>query len=99
MTHPVGASEGPHVCPTCSGKGRSFAFINTGPDSRSHRSGYVSCHTCKGECVISAERFEAIERGHQLRQERVNRGESLHEAATKLGMTPAGLSAIETGRA
>lgn len=87
------------TCPHCDGKGWVYAFLNNGPDYRTHTSGFVQCLTCQGMSAITTEHAERIETGERMRRERVERGESLNEAARRLGITPAQLSARERGRA
>lgn len=87
------------TCPHCDGKRQVYAFLNNGPDYRTHTSGYVQCSTCQGMGAITTERAKRILTGAHMRRERIERGESLNEAAKRLGISPAQLSARERGRA
>lgn len=88
------------VCPTCRGDRQVMAFVD-GRDKngkRWGRNGMVDCMTCEGTGSIPVERARWMEEGRTHRQARVDRRESLHEAAQRLGITPAQVSAMETGR-
>lgn len=86
-------------CPHCDGNGGHNAFINRGLDISTHSLEWVRCRTCDGEGKVSGDRAALIARGRALRDERVARQETILEASRRLGMGPAELSAIETGRA
>jgi DnaJ-class molecular chaperone len=86
------------TCPTCKGKRTNIAHINTGIDSQRHRWSEIPCFTCNGAGNISDEHATRITKGAEMRQARVARKESLYEAAARMGMTAARLSAIEHGR-
>lgn len=88
-----------HECPACGGQGSLQAFLNRGPDIRKHSLETITCETCKGEGRISDSRMAAIRHGASLRAERIARGLTLLEAAEEAGISPAELSAIESGRA
>lgn len=85
-------------CPACKGAKEVFAFINTGDDHRKHRQDMVPRGTCGGVGKITTLRAYWIDKGQQMREERMARGETLKSAAERLAMTPAQLSAIEGGR-
>lgn len=85
-------------CPHCKGEGGTDAFINRGPDIRTHSFGWVTCATCDGAGTISGAAAQRVERGELLRKARVLRRESLMEASRRLGISPADLSAVEHGR-
>ena len=87
------------TCPHCDGKRQVYAFLNHGPDYRTHTSGYVQCSTCQGMGAITTEHAERIKTGKRVQAERIERGESLNDAARRLGISPAELSARERGRA
>ncbi len=85
-----------NLCPTCKGEKRPLAHVNPGP-GRPHRWERLPCPTCKGAGEVDDEHLARIENGRQMRAERLARLEGLNEAAKRLGMTPAELSAIERG--
>lgn len=85
-------------CPHCKGERKSLAHINTGPDSSKHRWEMVNCSTCDGTGEITQEQADRIEYGQKLYANRLAARETLFEAASRQGMTPAQLSAIEHGR-
>jgi ribosomal protein S27AE len=58
----------------------------------------LACPTCDGVGTISAEHAQRIVDGKRLRAERVERGETLLDAATRMGLKASELSAIESGR-
>lgn len=84
-------------CPKCNGTGDGgHAFV------RSPTSGYVMpvpCSICLGTGKVSVDVARWIPVGEQHRKARVAEGISIHERAAALGITPARLSAMETGRA
>ena len=59
----------------------------------------MPCADCDGTGQWSAERLELYERGQRYREQRVLRGESLREAAKRLGVSPTQLSNFELGKA
>lgn len=85
-------------CPDCDGKGKSFCHINTGFDSSKHEWGDVKCHRCKGVGGVPVEMTKWIERGSEIRKQRACAGISLLEKAKSLGISPAQLSSIESGK-
>lgn len=85
-----------NACPHCRGEKGGVAHINTGPD-RPHEWGWLPCSTCAGTGEVSDEHLARIERGNRVRAERLARDESLREAAKRMGITAAELSAIERG--
>lgn len=86
------------VCIRCNGDKQLFAFINGGPDIRSHSCAMIDCDTCAGTGVISEEKLMAITAGKDLRADRIQRGRTISEEAARLKMTPAQYSALERGR-
>lgn len=85
------------TCPHCNGERKVFAFLNNGPDYRTHTSMWIDCRTCLGKGVITREHADRIVAGSSMREQRVQRGESLREAAKRLGISAVELSAIERG--
>lgn len=86
------------VCPECSGKKQFFAFVNTGVDYKKHYSRMVDCFLCKGTGTVTHAVIAQVVAGKALRKERLARSETLSQAAQRLGVSPAKLSAIENGR-
>lgn len=84
-------------CPTCEGRKELFAFMNTGEDWRKHRQGRIPCLTCSGTGEVDDGYPERLAVGKKMHDERVARGETLMAAATRMGMRPAELSALEHG--
>lgn len=85
-------------CPYCGGNGGSEAFINRGPDIRTHSFEWVECRLCGGSGAITDERHEFFVRGKAWRDARVARGESLLELSRRIGVGPAEISDREHGR-
>lgn len=87
------------ACPGCAGTGENVAFINRGPDIRTHSFGPVRCSVCAGKGTITLLQAERMKIGKIMRDERVALGKSLRDAAAELGCTPAELSTWEnTGK-
>lgn len=57
----------------------------------------VTCLTCKGEGALTPERLRAINEGAAMRRERIARGESIRDAAARLGVDVVTLSQREHG--
>lgn len=92
------------ICPACNGTGDGGAVhVNTGFNERTGRcSGYwkqaSECFRCSGKGIVPDEMIEWIRKGKELRKIRKDSGESLHDAAARLGIDICELSAIELGR-
>ncbi|MFC5079528.1 hypothetical protein VTH8203_01515 [Vibrio thalassae] len=84
-------------CPTCGGKKESVVFVNTGLDSSGHYTEIQKCGRCLGAGYVSQEIIDDIERGKQLRADRVAKGLTLREAAKSEGVTVATISQRENG--
>ena len=84
-------------CPTCLGEKKLLAHLNRGIDA-THSFEYIDCITCKGTGEITEEHFKKIQMGKELRKARIERGETLFDAAKRQKLTTAQLSAIENGR-
>ncbi len=82
------------ICPTCDGTGtaRGFACGN----GRLLTS--WPCDRCGATGQISDEQHAEIERGRDVRAERMARGLTLRDAAKALGISAVELSAVERGR-
>lgn len=87
------------TCETCGGEGSTGpVHINRGDAPHEWR-GSMPCHDCDGTGQWTAERHARWQAGQKMRAERLARGESLREAAKRMGITPAKLSVTEAGRA
>lgn len=80
------------TCPICEGSGRKLAFINRGPDIRTHSLEEIPCTLCNGAGSLTNEQLRRVEIGNAMRAERVAQGKSLLEASRELGCSPAELS-------
>jgi hypothetical protein len=88
------------ICPSCNGAKRLFAFWD-GRDKdgkATSGSGMVNCFTCDGAGEITEEHARRIAAGRARMEARIARRVTLKEEADRLGITPAELSAIESGR-
>jgi hypothetical protein len=84
------------ICPDCKGKKTIFALVD-GPKYSGPAT--LACLRCKGTGEINEDIERWIKIGGAHRTWRVAQWESLMDCATRLGMTPAELSAMENGRA
>lgn len=82
-------------CPRCTGDGGYYALVTRATGCTEE---YLTCLLCKGDGQISAEVVGWLKEGSDHRNARVARDESLRECAKRLGVSPALLSAMETGR-
>lgn len=99
MTAPEARQRLTLPCQFCRGKGKTGpVHINRGNAPHEWRES-MDCHHCAGTGRWTPERHARWEAGQAMRAERIARDESLREAAKRLGISPARLSAIETGRA
>ncbi len=85
-------------CPLCKGTKQIYGHANTGPDSSKHRWEMQPCLTCKGTGEVDDDYHNRVAAGMQMRMERLARGESLYDAAIRMGISSSELSARETGR-
>lgn len=84
-------------CPVCDGKGTHGLFADGPKGGR-----YVEaapCTFCAGKGRVEPHRIEWRRIGRDHYRARVKRAESVRDCATRLGVTPAELSAMEHGRA
>lgn len=86
------------TCPYCNGAGGFEAFVNRGPDIRTHSHEWMRCETCVGTGKINEGRAELIALGKTWRDARVARGETLMEMSKRIGVGPAEISQREHGR-
>jgi len=91
-------------CPACNGSGNGGrVHVNTGMNMATGRcSGYwkeeSNCFRCDGSGDVPDSAPDWIAKGKQLRAERIMRGELLHDAAKRMGISTSELSAIEMGK-
>ena len=89
------------TCPTCSGAKRSVAIVRGAFGPRGGltcREMVFDCPTCKGNGTITNDHLLRIKRGEKMRRERIDRGETLRQAAERMGIDYVELSHIEGGR-
>lgn len=82
-------------CPRCTGDGGYYAIVTRATGCAEE---YLTCDLCKGDGSISDEIVGWLKVGSEHRNARVARDESLRECAKRLGVSPALISAMETGR-
>jgi hypothetical protein len=80
-------------CPKCNGTGTGGHFLLRG------KLVTAPCGLCGGATYVSIDVARWIPVGESHRKARVAEGISIRERAAALGITPARLSAMETGRA
>jgi hypothetical protein len=88
------------VCPTCGGMGASFGFWDGTDEKGEHVGGCgpVVCLTCEGRGHVGQEVLDRIVEGKRRRRERIDRGLSLRDEATRLGISMQELCNLEHGR-
>ncbi len=91
------SASGLITCPSCQGNRTSVIFVNTGLDSSQHYSEVRDCDRCSGTGYVSREVVEAIEKGKQLRKERIDKGFTLRQMAEQEGVAVAVISKRELG--
>jgi hypothetical protein len=86
----------------CKGERSLLAHVNYGFNPKTGgcdgEEKAVVCLTCDGVGTITSEHAQRIEDGKRMRMARVERGETLMAAATRMGLRPSELSAIESGQ-
>lgn len=85
-------------CVKCGGKGKSMVHHNTGADSSGHYWRELSCSYCDGTGDMSDMQMQKIEDGVAQRKARQAKGETLSEAAFRMGVCISAISAIENGK-
>ena len=83
-------------CPSCSGSGRFWGFVET---TRGGTSGTFACRQCDGAGQVDDERAELLRLGEAMRDHRHAHNQSLRQVALLLGVEPRHLSQVENGRA
>lgn len=88
------------TCPQCDGTGTLAGFVDGFRQGRRYGEFRrdIICFTCNGVGKIPVHRLNWIEEGNAHRQERVDRRESLHQAAARLNLSAAEVSAMERGQ-
>lgn len=81
------------ICPRCNGAGAYRALVCPSGELRD-----ITCSLCGGARELSDEQALRLEDGARMRRERIDRGESLREAARRLGISPSDLSRLEHGQ-
>lgn len=89
--------DGTIGCPSCRAAGRFAAFVDR-EDGTGNYEPSMRCPRCSGSGRVPATQARWSALGAAHRKARVGRGESLMQAAARLGMRPAELSAMEQGR-
>lgn len=86
-------------CKFCEGRGYTGPVHVYRGDGRGEWIDRIECTHCGETGIWDEAHLARYEEGQAHRKERVSRGESLREAAARLGVSPAQLSSFETGRA
>ena len=81
------------VCPECRGTKEVGVLVCPGGIFK-----MIDCRMCNGSGEITPEHQARIEAGKKLRADRIARGLSLREEASRLGIDPIDLSHKENGR-
>jgi hypothetical protein len=89
------------TCPDCNGVKRLMSLVN-------HRNQYdegstctaeeIDCTTCSGTGEVDPEHAVRITRGRAMRDARLERNESIWDAAKAMGLRPSEYSDLERGR-
>lgn len=88
------------TCPHCNGAKRGLCFLD-GVDKDGHHVGWQEirdCSTCQGTGEVDDITAKRIEAGRKLRRARLDKYESMREAAQRLGIRVVEYSQIEHGR-
>lgn len=85
------------TCPDCSGRGHNFGFIER-VDRTQSGAGQIPCRTCNSTGALSPERADSVALCGQLRDKRHSLDLTISRAASLLGISRPGLSALESGR-
>ena len=79
-------------CPRCDGKGETWGWACPG-----FRYIALPCHVCDGTGEVDDGYPERLERGQAMRKARVERRETMREAAQRLGISVVAYSHMEWG--
>lgn len=85
------------TCPSCDGQKVVQALCNYGPPKGCVWES-VACITCHGVGAITEEQSRAIAEHERIRRERLALGETMSQAAQRLGMTLREYNDYEWGR-
>ncbi len=85
-------------CPTCKGTGHVGPIHLNYGNGRGEWKDKVPCHRCGGSGIATPETLDWMARGKVLREARLASGETLGDAATRLGMIASAISAMEEGK-
>jgi hypothetical protein len=89
--------DGLMICPDCKGAKGSTAYACPG-----FRPIHIPCELCDATGEVTPEHAESVTAlraaGNAIRQERIERGESMRDAAKRRGLTVVEYSRIENGR-
>jgi len=86
------------ACKYCNGRGWTGpVHVNRGNGSGEWLD-RMECTHCGGTGRWDSDHLARYEKGQAHRRERIERSETILEAAARLGVTPAQLSSFETGR-
>lgn len=86
------------TCPECKGAKNIDSFHNTGIDVEGHHYGPSPCTRCKGTGQVPQAMLEWIKSGQLLKAARVERGESILEAALRMKVSFSTISKVELGK-
>ena len=85
------------TCPDCNGAKKKQALVNHGEEAGCAFE-VVDCWTCAGLGTITGQRVEWMQRGNAMRADRLARGETMVEAAKRLGIHWRDINEMEHGR-
>lgn len=85
------------ICPSCDGNKTVPALVNYG-GKKGCVWEHVPCITCHGAGQITDEEANAIKERQRIRQARIDLGETMSQAAQRLGMTLREYNDYERGR-
>jgi len=83
------------TCPECKGEKRFWALMHY-----EHKCewGWMSCYVCGGKGIVTQQKVKLRRYGESIRIDRIKRGLSMREEATRLKLTPYEYSCRETGK-
>lgn len=86
------------TCPSCDGAKTVMALVNYG-GKKGCVAERITCITCDGAGEITEDKQREMEERDRIRRERVERNETMRDAANRLGMTLMAYCDYEMGRA